>query len=72
MYGTPWHGEAAFASPQGTRLDRIFFLRHGQENSAREVNGIAAVSQLLACSFSPLWDHEGMAFVLEFVNRIAR
>ena len=71
MYGTPWHGEAAFASPQGVRLERIFFLRHGQENSTREVNGIAAVSQLLACSFSPLWDRDWMAFVLEFISDLA-
>ncbi|MBK5101505.1 MAG: hypothetical protein JJE15_11020 [Desulfobacteraceae bacterium] len=70
MYGTPWHGEAAFASPQGIRLDRVFFLKHGRENSIREVNEIAAVSQLLACSFSPLWDREGMAFVLDFITEL--
>ena len=29
MYGTPWHGEARFASPRGARIERIFFLKHG-------------------------------------------
>ena len=65
MYGTPWHGDAKFASPRGVRLERIFFLRHGQKNSIKEIKGINPVSQLLTCSFPPFWDPRGMAFTLE-------
>jgi len=65
MYGTPWHGEAKFGSPRGVILERIFFLRHGQKNSIREIKGIDPVSQLLTCSFPPYWDPQGMAFTLE-------
>ncbi|PYV76625.1 MAG: hypothetical protein DMG97_03735 [Acidobacteria bacterium] len=32
MYGTPWHGEAAFASAAKAKLNRIFILQHGQRN----------------------------------------
>src|SRR6202035_5349029 len=32
MYGTPWHGEAAYASPGSAPLSRIFVLEHGQGN----------------------------------------
>src|SRR5271156_292887 len=32
MYGTPWHGEAMFASPNSAPLSRIFVLEHGQGN----------------------------------------
>src|SRR6266516_6185768 len=32
MHGTPWHGEAAFASPGDSRLKRIFILHHGERN----------------------------------------
>src|SRR5207302_8035840 len=28
MYGTPWHGEAMYASPNSARLARIFVLEH--------------------------------------------
>jgi hypothetical protein len=70
-YGTPWHGEAAFSSPREARLERIFFLSHGQENSTREMTGIDPVARLLTCSFPPLWDPQGMEFTLELLSQIA-
>ena len=73
IYGTPWHGDARLASPRGVRLERIFFLRHGQENSIKEIEGIDPVSQLLTSSFPPYWDPQGMAFTLEvFTDLTAR
>jgi len=71
VYGTPWHGEAAFGSPREARLERIFFLRHGQKNSAQDMKGLDLVSHLLTCSFPPLWDSQGMEFVLEFFTQVA-
>jgi hypothetical protein len=71
VYGTPWHGEAAFGSPREARLERIFFLSHGHENSTREMTGLDPVARLLTCSFPPLWDHLGMEFALEFFSQIA-
>lgn len=70
-YGTPWHGEAAFSSPLGVKLDRMFFLRHGSENSLTECTEANAVARLLTCSFLPHWDAEGMAFSLEFLAELA-
>jgi hypothetical protein len=64
IYGTPWHGDAAFGSPRGVPLETIFFLKHGRENSVEEIRGSHAVSQLFTCSFPPLWDPQGMEFVL--------
>jgi hypothetical protein len=29
VYGTPWHGEAGFASPDRGPLTRVYFLTHG-------------------------------------------
>jgi hypothetical protein len=73
MYGMPWHGDARLASPRGVRLERIFFIRHGQNNSIKEINGIDPVSQLLTSSFPPYWDPRGMAFTLEvFTDLTAR
>jgi hypothetical protein len=72
MYGTPWHGEARFVSPRQVRLERIFFLRKGEKNSIKEINGIGPISQLLTCSFPPYWDLQGMTFSLDlFTDLIA-
>ena len=71
VYGTPWHGEAAFGSPREGRLERIFFLNHGKENSVKEMKGLDAVSHLLTCSFPPLCDSQAMEFVLEFFSQLA-
>jgi hypothetical protein len=67
MYGTPWHGDGAFGSPEGVRLQAVFFLRHGRENSVDQMKGSAAVSQLVTSSFPPYWDPRGMEFVLELL-----
>jgi len=71
VYGTPWHGEAAFGSPREARLERIFFLRHGKENSVKDVKRLDLMSHLLTCSFPPLWDSQTMEFVLEFFSQVA-
>jgi len=71
MYGTPWHGEAAFAAPLGVRLERIFFLKHGERNSLQESTGIDPLSRFVTCSFLPHWDDRGMAFSLEFLAELA-
>jgi len=59
MYGTPWHGEASFGSPREARLERIFFLSHGRENSVKEMTGLDPVSHLLTCSFPPCGTPKG-------------
>ena len=71
MYGTPWHGEAKFGSPQSARLDKIFFIRHGDANSVRKMKGAEAVQSLLTCSFPPYWDSAGINFTLEFFSQMA-
>jgi len=71
MYGTPWHGEASYGSPQSAGLDKIFFIRHGDANSVRRMKGAEAVQSLLTCSFPPYWDSAGMNFTLEFFSQLA-
>jgi hypothetical protein len=71
VYGTPWHGEAAFGSPREARLERIFFLSHGHKNFTKETTGLDPVARLLTCSFPPLWDPKAMEFSLEFFSQIA-
>lgn len=71
LYGTPWHGDEAFAAPGGVELSRIFFIRHGSGNDARRLSAAGAVREMLKCSFPPLWDTGGMASALELFHRVA-
>jgi hypothetical protein len=71
LYGTPWHGEAAFAAPGGVELGQIFFIRHGPGNDVRKLSAAGAVRAMLKCSFPPLWDAGGMAAALELFHGMA-
>jgi hypothetical protein len=71
VYGTPWHGEAAFGSHGEARLERIFFLSHGKENSVKDMEGLDPVLHFLTCSFPPLWDTQAVEFALELFSQLA-
>jgi hypothetical protein len=70
MYGTPWHGDHTGVSPEGVPLEKIFFLRHAEDNQARRVEGVSAASMLLTRCYPSLWDAEGMGFSLDFCAQL--
>jgi hypothetical protein len=70
MYGTPWHGDAKFASPAKVKLEKIFFINHGRANSAKAVVGTFPVLQFLKASFPPYWDKHGMELAMDFFNNL--
>ncbi|MGA1823942.1 MAG: hypothetical protein ACMUIP_04690 [bacterium] len=70
MYGTPWHGDAKFASPRGAQLEQIFFLKHGHKNAVREIKGIDSVSRFLTASFPPYWDPQGVSFAMDILTSL--
>jgi hypothetical protein len=70
MYGTPWHGDFRELSPNGLPIQKIFFLRRGEENRVALKNGAEAVAMLLVRSFPPLWDSKGMAYVTDLCHRL--
>ncbi len=71
MYGTPWHGEAKFGAPRGIKLEKIYFLRHGQSNTIQSLFNSGTVLNLVQCSFPPHWEADGMNYTLEFFERLA-
>jgi hypothetical protein len=71
MYGTPWHGEAAFALPQRAPLQRIFVLEHGQDNVLTRLTRSQVVGELFARSFVPFHRHEYVDSALSFLERVA-
>jgi hypothetical protein len=70
MYGTPWHGDFRELSPSGLPIQKIFFLRRGEENEVVLKNGAEAVAMFLARSFPPFWDSKAMAFTTDLCHHI--
>jgi len=72
LYGTPWHGEGGMALPDSAPLARVFFLKHGEQNSLNPLTPIQAAVELLGRSFIPLWDAEKMDFTLKFLDEMCQ
>ena len=70
MYGTPWHGEAMFASPNSVPLTRIFVLEHGHGNVITPLPPRQAVAELFARSFVPFHRHEYVDSALVFLEEL--
>jgi len=70
MYGTPWHGEAALASPNKAKLNRIFVLHHGDENKVSLMSASHAVGELFARSFPPFHSAAGLEHAVEFLHAV--
>ena len=70
MYGTPWHGEAMFASPHSALLSRIFVLEHGHGNVITPLSTSQAVVELFARSFVPFHRHEYVESALVFLEEL--
>jgi hypothetical protein len=70
MYGTPWHGEAMYASPGSAPLTRIFILEHGHGNVLTRLSPSHAVAELFARSFVPFHRHEYVDAALDFLQEL--
>jgi hypothetical protein len=70
MYGTPWPGDFKEVSSKGLPIRKLFFLRHGEKNSAVPKKGAEAVLMLLTRCFPPIWDKKGMEYTLDLCHRI--
>jgi hypothetical protein len=70
MHGTPWHGEAGFASPEKAKIRRVFVLEHGEANEIVPLTSSQAVGELFARSFPPFHSREPLAATLAYLERI--
>ena len=70
MYGTPWHGEAAFAAPEKARIERLFILEHAPENRITPLGGSRAVGEIMARSFLPFYDAAALENTMSFLQEI--
>ncbi len=70
MYGTPWHGEAAFAMQAKAKINRIFIIEHGEANEIKSLPRSRAVGEMFARSFPPFHSADGLARSVNFLDRI--
>jgi len=71
-WGTPWHGSGRFASPEGARLDAVFFLEQADESGTSPMAVAEAAASVFARSFPPPWEAAGMSRVLRSCARVAQ
>ena len=71
MFGTPWHGDAKVASPEGVPLERIFIIKQSPENYALPLSVNNAASALFVRCFPTFWDSLGMTYILNLLSEIA-
>jgi hypothetical protein len=72
MYGTPWHGEAGFASPRKARIDRIFILEHGKDNVITSLTRSRAVAALFARCFPPFHSSAPIEAIVSYLRDLAQ
>ena len=70
MYGTPWHGEAAFAEQSAVKISRIFVLQHGEKNKIVPMSRSQAAGELFARCFPPFHSAPALERTVEFLDRI--
>ena len=70
MYGTPWHGEAEFATPDRARIERLFILEHAPENKISRLTGSRAVGEVMARSFLPFYDAAALENTMSFLQEV--
>jgi hypothetical protein len=72
VYGTPWQGDAHFASPLCGDLAALFFLNQGPTHAVVPTGGSRAAARLFACSFLPFHNVEAVEQTLTAVEQVTR
>jgi len=70
MHGTPWHGEAGFATNQKKKISRIFILEHGGRSEILPLDQSRAVGELFARCFPPFYSRESLDFIISCLLHI--
>lgn len=71
MYGTPWHGEAEYASAASAPVSFVYFIEHGDRNHLTPQAPAAAAARLFARGFPPFFDAAAVGFILDFQGALA-
>ena len=72
IYGTPWHGEAGFATPARAPLKEVYFLQKGLRNNLRSLATVESVGRLFACCFPVFHDRRALDFTVSLFEDVVR
>jgi hypothetical protein len=72
VYGTPWQGDAHFASPLVGDLAALFFLNQSATHRVAPIGGSRAAARLFACSFLPFHNAEAVDGTITAVEQVTR
>ena len=72
VYGTPWHGEAQFASHLHGPLESIWFLDKAPLSEASELSPVESVDRLFRVCFLAGWPRTGLDFVLGMCQELGK
>jgi len=70
-FGTPWHGSGRFATAGSASVAAVVFLDQSRATRLLPIPVANAAVRLLAQSFPPLWEREGMARSLRTTTAMA-
>jgi hypothetical protein len=72
VFGTPWQGDAHFASPLSGELAGVFFLNKSATHRVVPTGGSQAAARLFSCSFLPFHNAEAVEGTLAAVEEVTR
>jgi hypothetical protein len=70
MHGTPWHGDAGLAAQHSAPVHQILFLHQARRNQVVALERSVAAAELYVRCFVPHYLEQGIALVLELVDRV--
>jgi hypothetical protein len=70
VHGTPWQGDAHFASPRAGDLAALFFLNKAASHAVVPAHGSRAAARLFACSFLPFHDPQAVDRTMTAVEQV--
>lgn len=68
-FGTPWHLEPRYSSPQGRAVERLFFLQETSPDAIERVGAADATALLLRSCLLPVYDPESTQAVLDVAGQ---
>jgi hypothetical protein len=71
-YGTPWQGDAHFASPASGELAAVFFLQHAPAHAIAPAAASRAAARLFSCAFLPFHSAGAVERTMAAVEHVAR
>ncbi|MGC2064324.1 MAG: hypothetical protein WA610_15240 [Thermodesulfovibrionales bacterium] len=70
IFGTPWAGDAGIAENKNFPFSGMFFIRHGSDNTLRELNPEETLKRLMPVISVPWYDKSVISGMLTFCEEL--